>query len=301
MNTRLAAMTLATLGGTAAMMLPSTSFAGNVGHYFNCAGQGTAAMANAITTAGHTPVDVIVPDAATLAGLDVLWVNHNYKDGFGCSNAAADAEWLAHQAAVTTAIQNGLVLIVFDRVTAESAYGTVASVYVPGASGVSFVTSYTSNVDIPAGSPLLGQGIDNSTLDGGNSSAHGYGTAVSLPAGATIWANDGTSDHAVMFSYGIGSGTVIYSSVPMDFYMDSSNNFSNVLAPGTVAAAAGLAGPATTCASEGYTGTQLTWCRNICEMGYTGSTLSTWIRRWTDRYRQLPYCAVAPQPVPAAR
>ncbi|RZA20176.1 MAG: hypothetical protein EOP93_06650 [Lysobacteraceae bacterium] len=57
----------------------------------------------------------------------------------------------------------------------------------------------------------------------------------------------------------------------------------------------------TTCASEGYTGTQLTWCRNICEMGYTGSTLNTWIRRWTDRYRQLPYCAVAPQPAPAAR
>ncbi|MEF9979627.1 MAG: hypothetical protein RR834_14175, partial [Thermomonas sp.] len=25
---------------------------------------------------------------------------------------------------------------------------------------------------------------------------------------------------------------------------------------------------ATTCASEGYTGTKLTWCKNICEMGY---------------------------------
>lgn len=49
--------------------------------------------------------------------------------------------------------------------------------------------------------------------------------------------------------------------------------------------------PSTTCASEGYVGTQLTWCRNICEMGYSGATLDSWIRRWLGRYRELPYCA----------
>ena len=48
--------------------------------------------------------------------------------------------------------------------------------------------------------------------------------------------------------------------------------------------------PATTCASEGYTGTKLTWCRNICEMGYEGSTLATWLRRWISRYHDEPYC-----------
>lgn len=47
-----------------------------------------------------------------------------------------------------------------------------------------------------------------------------------------------------------------------------------------------------TCASEGYTGTKLEWCKNICERGYTGSTLQMWIRRWIDRYRILPYCAI---------
>ncbi|HSD17076.1 MAG TPA: hypothetical protein VLC71_07460 [Thermomonas sp.] len=50
--------------------------------------------------------------------------------------------------------------------------------------------------------------------------------------------------------------------------------------------------PATTCASEGYTGTKLTWCQNICEKGYTGAALDTWIHRWINRYRDLPYCAV---------
>jgi hypothetical protein len=56
-----------------------------------------------------------------------------------------------------------------------------------------------------------------------------------------------------------------------------------------------------TCASEGYTGTKLEWCKNICERDYTGSTLAMWIRRWTERYRTLPYCALEPQPVPTAR
>ena len=52
----------------------------------------------------------------------------------------------------------------------------------------------------------------------------------------------------------------------------------------------------TTCANDGFKGTQLTWCRNICENGLTGATLDSWIHRWVNRYRDLPYCLVAPQP-----
>ncbi|MBN8264412.1 MAG: nuclease [Xanthomonadales bacterium] len=52
----------------------------------------------------------------------------------------------------------------------------------------------------------------------------------------------------------------------------------------------------TTCANDGYTGTKLQWCQNICEKGYSGSTLESWIHRWTNRYRDLPYCLVNPQP-----
>ena len=50
--------------------------------------------------------------------------------------------------------------------------------------------------------------------------------------------------------------------------------------------------PDTTCASEGYTGTKLTWCRNICESELPQATLDIWIHRWINRYRDLPYCAV---------
>ena len=54
----------------------------------------------------------------------------------------------------------------------------------------------------------------------------------------------------------------------------------------------------TTCASEGYRGAQLTWCKNICENGLTGQVLDTWIHRWINRYRDLPYCAVEEPEIP---
>ncbi len=53
----------------------------------------------------------------------------------------------------------------------------------------------------------------------------------------------------------------------------------------------------TTCSNDGYTGTQLTWCRNICEMGYTGNTQDMWLRRWIGRFHDTPYCLAEPQPV----
>ncbi|RZA20175.1 MAG: hypothetical protein EOP93_06645 [Lysobacteraceae bacterium] len=53
-----------------------------------------------------------------------------------------------------------------------------------------------------------------------------------------------------------------------------------------------------TCASEGYTGTQLTWCRNICEMGYTGSTLNTLDPALDGPLSPTAVLRHRPQPVP---
>ena len=52
------------------------------------------------------------------------------------------------------------------------------------------------------------------------------------------------------------------------------------------------------CASSGYTGTKLTWCKNVCEKGYTGATLDMWIHRWIEKYRDLPYCMQEETPPP---
>jgi len=63
--------------------------------------------------------------------------------------------------------------------------------------------------------------------------------------------------------------------------------------PGMAVAEFGIStGVATTCASEGYTGTQLRWCQIICESESSSSTVDTYLRRWINRYHDLPYCAV---------
>lgn len=81
--------------------------------------------------------------------------------------------------------------------------------------------------------------------------------------------------------------------VDSDFAQDCSAliNLTLSFAPGD-APDVGGPGDATTCVSEGYTGTKRVWCQNVCENGLTGQPLAAWIHRWIQRYRDLPYCAV---------
>ena len=86
------------------------------------------------------------------------------------------------------------------------------------------------------------------------------------------------------------------------FYSTAGENITSITITSSAPPGLGLAefgistGPTTTCASEGYTGMKLEWCRNVCEKGYTGATLDMWIHRWVGRYRDLPYCAAPASP-----
>jgi hypothetical protein len=64
--------------------------------------------------------------------------------------------------------------------------------------------------------------IDNSSLDGGNSSYHGYAVANSLPNGAQAILSTGNASQVVTYSYPYGSGLVIYSTIPLDYYLAGS-------------------------------------------------------------------------------
>jgi hypothetical protein len=96
----------------------------------------------------------------------------------------------------------------------------------------------------------------------------------------TIVAPATASDGTLTLASGSGKDSPVF----------SETTFTPRMFNGTVYYTLGIA-PTTTCASEGYTGTKLTWCKNICEKGYTGATLDIWIHRWINRYRDLPYCA----------
>ncbi|HSD17077.1 MAG TPA: hypothetical protein VLC71_07465 [Thermomonas sp.] len=291
MNKNLLASCLAAVGGIA-LFAPATAYAANVGHYELCQGEGASYLASAISSGGGTPVNITVPDAAQLAGVTTLLVTN-------CSNDGYNSEWTTNLAAITARVQSGMTLVFYDRAV------TGAEAQLPGGSAIVALRNFDddANIDLPTGSPLLvtnGGPATQTNLDNGGSSSHGYVTAASIPAGGAVLAHRTLANEAVIIRYPFGSGGVVYSTIPADYYIDQSTSSglpAAVLA--TVQASAGLVfGQTVSCASSGYTGTKLTWCQNICEKGYTGATLNIWIHRWINRYRDVPYCGLGEEEQP---
>jgi hypothetical protein len=175
----------------------------------------------------------------------------------------------------------------------------------PGDPSLSLLGTCNQDLSIAPGSPIAngpGGTLTDTSLDGTFlCSSVGSAAMASLPANSQAFVLEAQRpERAVAFAYPAGSGMVAvsmsqwmhvlpggqYPGQPFD--AGALTYYTNTVA---WMMSANLV-PTTTCASEGYTGTKLEWCKNICERGYEGATLAMWIRRWTDRYRTLPYCAV---------
>ena len=284
MNTRITTGMLAMLGGAMALLTPGTGSAANVGTYGSCFG---GSKNTAITAAGHTPVAVASLDAASLQGLGGLIIEN--CNGSSLSNLVT--------ADVKTAVSGGMLLVIDDWNPNGSTQAAL-----PGTPALTWQLAPGSQIDLVAGMPYTtgpGGTLTNTSLDQGNSSNHGF-TTSEITAGITRLLTTNNPSQTVAIAYMYGNGRVVYSAMPLDAYLPGGSISGSVIAPGVqtymtnILANSGLV--STTCASEGYTGTQLTWCQNICEKGYTGATLNMWIRRWLGRWHDLPYCAAAPQP-----
>ena len=289
MNTKICTLSLSLLAGACALAFPAISQAGNVGYTPMCSHIGVGNPTTLITAAGHTPVAIATADAASLTGLQALMVS-NCND----VNMASTIN-----PAIASAVSGGMKLIVSDWNPGAS---TAAAL--PGSPAIVMTFDPGIDIDIPAGSPVAsgpGGTLTNSSMDDGFYSNHGYTTSV-LPTGSIAMLTTGDPSEKVGFQYTYGSGTVAYSAIPLDFYFPGGGGASSATYPTSARTyvinllAFTVAPPVdpgtSTCASEGYTGAKLTWCKNVCENGLTGQTLDTWIHRWVNRYRQLPYCAV---------
>ena len=212
----------------------------NVGYYDATDGQGDSSQAGAIQAAGHNAINVTTPNAAALQGLNVLFLQIE-------SNTAYGSEFLSNLGAIHNAVAAGMTLIIHDRFVEN------AESILPGSSGFNIVRSFTddSNIDVldPSSTVTNGPGgvVDNSTLDGGNSSSHGFAIEGTLPDDAELILSTGDASNIVTFSYGFGAGNVIYSTIPLDFYLDGlgpaqvSSNFRDIYAPNVVDYGAELA------------------------------------------------------------
>ena len=103
MNTQRASLSLAILGGLGASA-PAVSHAGNVGFYDACpyAGFETGDPSGVIAAAGHTKVDFATLDAASLAGLDAVFIVDCYN---------SPLFWVSSSPDLDTAVQNGMGLV----------------------------------------------------------------------------------------------------------------------------------------------------------------------------------------------
>ncbi len=189
-------------------------------------GAAASQSVSVITAQGDTASILADLSAGSLGGINVLWV-------LNAGNGAQTPALATYASSIASFVAGGGTFAYNDR-NVSSAAGAV-----PGASGIGFVRDPAANIDVVTFGTLLtggpGGALDDTTLDGGTSSDHGYADTSTLPQGATTLLSAGDPSHAVAFSYQDGAGHVYYSSIPLDYYLGGANAFSNVYAPNLVA------------------------------------------------------------------
>lgn len=221
-----------------AVSLGGISSATTIGFYIlNGSTNAAAGATTAITTAGHTPLALTGLTAADLIGIQVLWLLNPNNNGYG--TALTD-----NLTAVSAFVNGGGVLSMHDR------YVEGAAAVLPGGGGITFVRDFSdgANIDILTSGTLVTNGpggvLDDTSLDGGDSSSHGYALLNTLPAGAVPIFSQTDPTHIVDFYYQTGSGFIYYSTIPLDYYLAGEGSivaFGNNYAPNEVAFQASLA------------------------------------------------------------
>jgi len=194
---------------------------GIVGYYDMVSGQGVSSQVNGITTANLTPAQLFTLSAEELSGINTLYVQNPDNGGYG-------AEYISQLSAIENAVSNGMTLIIHDR------YVAGGEQILPGGESIVFHRtaddggSGNVNIDIVDSGLDTGLGgtINDASLDNGGWSNHGYVDLNSLPEGAKVLMTDGDPTHVVTFSYQYGAGTVIYSTIPLDYYLSMSGDLS---------------------------------------------------------------------------
>ncbi|HYU31529.1 MAG TPA: hypothetical protein VEW48_05160, partial [Thermoanaerobaculia bacterium] len=214
-----------------------------VGYYDMSLGAGNSTQVPPITAVaapGDTVVQLFDLQSSDLSGVNVLFVQNP-------SNSSYGAEYLSRLSSVQAAVAGGMILVLHDRyVTGAAGPGSI----LPGGSGFTgqhdLTTPGSNDINIlDATSPVV-NGLNDTALDNGSFSSHGFINANSLPAGAKLilWRPDPADalshNRLVTFAYAYGNGAVIYSTIPLDQFLAGSGpnppraNFTGIYAPNVV-------------------------------------------------------------------
>jgi hypothetical protein len=179
-----------------------------VGHYDIQSGSGQGYQVPPIVAGGGTVINVFDPTGAVLADLNVLWADNPDNFGYGF-------EFVARTPDIAAAVQSGMVLVIHDRHVAN------AAAILPAGAGFTILndTSEGTDINVRDASTAVTANLDNLSLDGGNLSSHGFAQDASLPAQASRILTSTSVNRIVTFCYPVGRGAVVYSTIPLDFYL----------------------------------------------------------------------------------
>ena len=188
-----------------------------VGYYDMYSNEGVYNQIDSIENANLTPLKVLNLAESELKELAILYVQNPSNENFG-------SEYIQQLNVIENAVQDGLKLIIHDR------YVTNGQTILPGGESIITVRTFENSRDIEIteeGEILKSTNygsIDNDSLDNGGYSNHGYIEVDSLPEGSVVLLTNGQENQAVTFSYPFGEGMVIYSTIPLDHYLDRDNS-----------------------------------------------------------------------------
>ena len=181
-----------------------------IGYYDMNLGQGNPSQIAPIVAAGHLPVNIFDLSLPELQSIDVLFVQNPSNGGFG-------NEFLNQLPILHGEILNGLSVIVHDR------YVSNAESILPNGNTFNIIRNPGANIDILPPANVVTAGplgvLDDTSLDGGNHSHHGYALGGTLPPDADLILSTQDPSQIVTFGYPVGQGFVTYSSIPLDHYL----------------------------------------------------------------------------------
>jgi hypothetical protein len=210
--------THATTSNTLSVTIEGASYAITRVGYYDTTGSGQPYEATPIVDAGLTAVRLFSLDPTSLAGVDAVVVysssSFSYVDQFPTPFGPFLQQFVA----------DGGVAVFFDRTV------TGATSFLPGFTGdeiivQDFFGGGQTQLDFlnDTGQFAVGPGgtLNDMSLDGGNSSNHGYAFADTLGGlvGLHVIQTTNNPNEATTFGYHYGQGEMIYSTIPLDFWL----------------------------------------------------------------------------------
>jgi hypothetical protein len=228
----LLALTLVALAG---IFSPAAQGAPVVVGYYTDFNETTTAPAQYIAQAGDIPVQILDISTANFNNFGKLFINNSNND-------SPSAALQGRAADIANYVAGGGLFMYHSRNVAQGSFQD--NQLLPGGAGISLTNNLSSEINVSTPGTLVTNGpfgtINDSTLDGGNLSNHGYALVSSLPPGAVSILNDGDPTHSVAFYYPFGDGFVYYSTIPLDFYLEGAGSnppadeFRNIYTPNAI-------------------------------------------------------------------